>query len=146
MSNYSVEQDVRHLKHKLWSTERSGVKLSNWLSIVKSRESPQFPYVQVVCQIPLESSQQRLQLCFRPHPDWRFEHKVMAHKVVGIQFWEFRDSHLGVLKQSVIWMSIPWVGTEYTIRGKVVASPKSGPWWVLWVWVCPWLVLSPKVP
>jgi hypothetical protein len=23
---------------------------------------------------------------------------------------------------------------EYTIRGKVVASPKSRPWWVLWVW------------
>ncbi len=24
-------------------------------------------------------------------------------------------------------------GTKYTIRGKVVASPKSRPWWVLWV-------------
>jgi hypothetical protein len=24
-------------------------------------------------------------------------------------------------------------GTEYIIRGKVVASLKSGPWWVLWV-------------
>jgi len=22
----------------------------------------------------------------------------------------------------------PWRGAEYTIRGKVVASPKSGPW------------------
>jgi hypothetical protein len=28
---------------------------------------------------------------------------------------------------------------------KVVASPKSGPWWVLWVRGCPWLVLAPKV-
>jgi hypothetical protein len=35
-------------------------------------------------------------------------------------------------------------GTEYTIRGKVVASPKFGPWWVLWVCVCPWLVYAPK--
>jgi hypothetical protein len=26
----------------------------------------------------------------------------------------------------------------------VVASPKSGPWWVLWVRVCPWLILAPK--
>jgi hypothetical protein len=25
----------------------------------------------------------------------------------------------------------------YTIRGKVVASPKSGPWWILWVGICP---------
>jgi hypothetical protein len=29
--------------------------------------------------------------------------------------------------------------------GKVVASLKSKPWWVLWIWVCPWLILAPKV-
>jgi len=29
-------------------------------------------------------------------------------------------------------------------KGKVVASPKSGPWWVLWVCVCPWFVRAPK--
>jgi len=23
---------------------------------------------------------------------------------------------------------VPWPGTKYTIRGKVVASPKSRPW------------------
>jgi hypothetical protein len=38
-----------------------------------------------------------------------------------------------------------WRGTKYTIRGKVVASPKSRPWWILWIRVCPWLVLAPKV-
>jgi hypothetical protein len=26
-----------------------------------------------------------------------------------------------------------------------VASLKFEPWWVLWIWVCPWLVLTPKV-
>jgi hypothetical protein len=31
------------------------------------------------------------------------------------------------------------------IRGKVVAFPESGPWWVLWIWVYPWLVLAPKL-
>jgi hypothetical protein len=35
--------------------------------------------------------------------------------------------------------------TKYTIRRKVVASPKSTPWWVLWVWVYPWFVLAPNV-
>jgi hypothetical protein len=34
---------------------------------------------------------------------------------------------------------------KYSIRGKVVASPKSGLWWVLWIRVCPWFVLTPKV-
>jgi hypothetical protein len=39
---------------------------------------------------------------------------------------------------------VPWPGTKYIIRGKVVTSPKSGPWWVLWVRVCSWFVRAPK--
>jgi hypothetical protein len=31
----------------------------------------------VVCDIPLKSSQQGLQLCFRPHLNWRFARKAM---------------------------------------------------------------------
>ncbi len=61
------------------------------------------------------------------------------------QLWEFRNSHLGVAGQNVIWMWPPWRGIEYIIRGKVVVSPKSGAWWVLWVRGCPWLVLAPKM-
>ncbi len=57
--------------------------------------------------------------------------------------WEFR--HLGVPGQKTIWMWPSWRGTKYTIRGKVVASAKSGPWWILWVRVCSWLILAPKV-
>jgi hypothetical protein len=60
------------------------------------------------------------------------------------QLWEFWDSHLGVSGQNDIWALILWPGTKYTIRGKVVASPKSGPWWVLWVRVCPWLIHALK--
>ncbi len=60
------------------------------------------------------------------------------------QFWEFQDSHLEVPGQNAIWMWASWRGTKYTIRGKVMASPKSGPWWVLWVRVCPCLILAPK--
>ncbi len=30
-------------------------------------------------------------------------------------------------------------------KGKVVVSPKFSPWWVLWVWVCSWFILAPKV-
>jgi len=35
---------------------------------------------------------------------------------------------LGSPEQKAIWMWAPWRGIEYTIRGKVVASPKSRPW------------------
>jgi hypothetical protein len=61
------------------------------------------------------------------------------------QAWEFMDFHLGVLGQKAIWMWPLWRGTKYIIRGKVVASLTFGPRWVLWVQVCSWFVLAPKV-
>jgi hypothetical protein len=67
-------------------------------------------------------------------------------KLQESQLWEFRNSHLGFLGQNAIWVPVPWPGTKYIIRGKMVASPKSEPWWVLWVRVCPWFVLAQKVP
>ncbi len=39
-----------------------------------------------------------------------------------------------------IWVLVPWPCIKYIIRGKVVASPMSRSWWVLWVRVCLWLV------
>jgi hypothetical protein len=33
---------------------------------------------------------------------------------------------------------------EYYMGGKVVASPESEPWWVLWVQSCLWLVLATR--
>jgi hypothetical protein len=72
-------------------------------------------------------------------------HKMLCDpKVVRVQVGEFQYSHMGVSRQNDIWV-VPWPGTEYTIRGKVVASPKSRPWWILWVRVCSWLILAPKV-
>jgi hypothetical protein len=47
--------------------------------------------------------------------------------------------------KNAIWMWALWRGTKYIIRGKVVASPKSRPWWVLWVRGCPWFILTLKV-
>jgi hypothetical protein len=54
------------------------------------------------------------------------------------------DSHFGVPRQLDIWVLVPWPHIECTIRGKVMASPKSGPWWILWICVCPWFVYAPK--
>jgi len=58
---------------------------------------------------------------------------------------QVRDSSLGVLGQKAIRMWVPQRGTKYTIWGKVLVSFESGPWWVMWIQNCPWLVLSPKV-
>jgi len=89
-----------------------------------------------------------LQLCCKPHLNQRFAQKIMgpqSPKLREFQLWEFWDFHLGVPRQNVIWTWASWRGTKYIIRGKAVASPKSGPWWVLWFRVCSWLVLTPKM-
>jgi hypothetical protein len=146
MSEMGSHDPFGHLKHKLWPKERSGVKLAVWLPTTKSQESTQFPYVQVACNTLLESSRRRLQLYFKPHPDRRSAHKVIAPQNCrssnfgnfGTPIWESQD-------KKAIWMWASWRGAEYIIKGKVVASPKSGPWWILWVRICPWLVLAPKV-
>jgi len=63
--------------------------------------------------------------------------EVCSQSYGASKSWEsqlsgFQDSHAGVPRESrerkAIWMWAPWRGPEYTIRGKVVASPKSGPW------------------
>jgi hypothetical protein len=88
-----------HFKHKLWPKERSGVKLVVWLPTTKSQDFPQFPYMQVACNIPLKSSWQGLQFWFRPHFNRRFSHKVMGPQSCGrpnfgnlrTPIWKSRD-------------------------------------------------------
>jgi len=137
MSKMGSHNSFGHLKHKLWPKEGAEVKLLIWLSIIKSQESPWFPCFQVLCHILLKSFRWGLQIFFKPHLNRRCAHKVMDPQSCGVPF-------VGVPGQNDIWVLVPCPNTEYTIRGKVVASPKSGPWWVLWVHVCPWLVCAPK--
>jgi hypothetical protein len=58
---------------------------------------------------------------------------------------QFRDFTLGVSGQKAIQVWVRRSNVENTIWGKVVASPKSGPWWILWVQGWPWLVLAPAM-
>jgi hypothetical protein len=84
MSNMGLHDPFGNLKHKLWPKEGLGVKLAIWLPTTKSRESPWFPCMQVVCNILLESSWQGLQLFFRPHFNWRFTEKFMGPKITRV--------------------------------------------------------------
>jgi hypothetical protein len=123
-----------HLKHKLWAKERPGIKLVIWLPTTKSRESIRFTWLQTTCHISLESSWRQLQLCFRPHFDPKFDRKVMGIQSPGSTRWrDFRTPTRKSWEKKAIWMWALWRGTKYTIRGKVVASPKSRLWWVLCV-------------
>jgi hypothetical protein len=70
--------------------------------------------------------------------------KLWTHKIPKSKSGQFRDSSLGVPGLKAIQMWVPRSNAENTIWGKVVASPESGPWWILWVQSCSWLVLAPK--
>jgi hypothetical protein len=100
----------------------------------------------MACHILLESFWQGLQFCFQCHFNRRFTQEVMDLQSHGSpNFKNFGTPNLGVRGQNDIWMQPLCLITENTIRGKVVASPKSRQWWILWVHVCLWFVRAPKV-
>jgi hypothetical protein len=132
MSKMSSHDPFGHLKHKLWPKEGLQVKLAIWLLTIKSQESTWFLCMQVTWNIPLKSSQRGLQLCFRPHLNRR-----SAHKVRGPQLGNLRTKcHLDVCLME---------RHRIYYKGEGGGFPKSGPWWVLLIWVCLWLVLTPKM-
>jgi hypothetical protein len=146
MFKMHLRDPFEYLKHKLWPKERLGIKLPIWLLLIKNQESPWNTCMQVTCHISLESSRRGLQLCCKPQFNWRIAKEVMAFQSVkSPNFKNFRTFNLGVPGQNDIWMQPLWLITKNTIKGKVVASPKFEPWWVLWIYVCMWFVRAPKV-
>jgi hypothetical protein len=146
MSKMGSHGSFGYLKLKLWPKERLRMKQPIWLSTTKSQELPWFICIQMVCDISLESSQQMFQLFFRHHFNCRSTKEVMSIQSCGSpNFKNFKTCNLRIPKQNGIWVQAPWLGTENIINGKVVASPKSRPWWVLRVLVCLWFIYAPKV-
>jgi hypothetical protein len=70
--------------------------------------------------------------------------KLWMSKVVGILFFEISGFSLGSLETKWHLGARPMARHKVYYKGKVVTSPKSGPWWVLWVCVYPWFVRAPK--
>jgi hypothetical protein len=138
MFKISSYDPFEHLKHKLWPNEKSGVKLAVWLPTTKSQELTRFPCVQVACNISLESSWRGLQLCFRPHLNWRSVHKVMRHQ-------SYRSSDFGSSGIKC------YLDVGLVERHKVYYKGEGGGFPQVWAVVslvspsCLWWVLAPKV-
>jgi hypothetical protein len=138
MSKMGSHCPFGHLKHKLWSKERPGVKLTIWLQTPKSQESNRFRHVKVACDITLKSSWWGLQLCFTLCCNRRFAREVMCPQSCrSPNCGNFKlpfgspgtKSHLDVVPMER--RRIYYNGEG----GKVVAYPKSRLWLVLWVQV-----------
>jgi hypothetical protein len=110
------------LKHKLWSKEKSGVKLAIWLPTMESRESTWFPCVQVACDTLLESSQHGLQFRFKPHPNRRSTQEVIVSQNCG-------SSNLGDFG-TPIWESLDKKPFGWGCRGEVQSILYGRRWWL----------------
>jgi hypothetical protein len=125
MSKMGLHDPFEHLNHKLWPKEGPGIKLAIWLMTTTSQEVPWFliaPHTlrKLLTKVINLSSIEGLHT------------KLWALKVRESQFREFQDFNLGVMGQNDIWVLAPWSSIENTIRGKVVVSLESEPWWNLW--------------
>jgi hypothetical protein len=145
MSKMALNEPFGHLQHKLWSKEGSRVKLAIWLLTIKSRESTQFRCVQVKCNTPLKSSWRELQLCFKPHPNWRSELGVMSSQspespnwdTFGTPPWESRDKKSFGCSSYGRTQIILYGGRWWLPRVRVVVSQVN--------MCCPWLVPMPRL-
>jgi hypothetical protein len=99
----------------------------------------------MVCHILLENSQWGLQLCFNLTSIEDLHTKLWASKVTRVPISRILGLPVGASKQNDIWVLALWPSIENTIRGKVMASPKSRPWWVLWVHVYMWFAHALKM-
>jgi hypothetical protein len=129
MSKMGSHDPFEHLKHKLWPKKGSGVKLAVWLPPLKVRNHPNF----LVCRWNVTYHWKDL------NKGYNFSLDFISIEGLHAKLWALK-----VTRQNDIWVLVPWLGTKYTIRGKVVTSPKFKPWWVLWVCVCLWFVRAPK--
>jgi len=167
MSKMGSHDPFGYLKHKLWLKEWLGIKVPIWLPTIKSQESPWSTMCRWRATYHWKAFNEgyNFALDFTSigglHKKlWASKivrvpiSRILGQKVMGLQsckspnFGNFKTPNLGVSRQNDIWVQALWPSTENTIRGKVVASPKSGPWWVLWVlwvYVCPWYIRAPKV-
>jgi hypothetical protein len=66
--------------------------------------------MQVECNTPLESSQGELQVCFRPHPNRKYEQGVMSYQSPGSPNWDSpgTKSHLDLAP--VEWRRVYYMG------------------------------------
>jgi len=134
-----------HLKHKLWPKEKPIVKLAVWLSTTKSRESTQFPCVQMVCNILLESSWRGLQLCCRSHLIGGLHAKLWHPKIAKVPTLAILRLPLGSPETKNHLDVGPMERHRIYYKGEGGGFPQVRVVVNLMCPSCPWLILAPKM-
>ncbi len=101
-----------YLKHKLWSNERSEVKLPQPLKVGNRPDLLACRWHGTYFWKALDKG-------------YNFASKLISIKGLHKKLWASKVTK--VPRQNDIWVLVPWLGIKNIIRGKVVASLKSGP-------------------
>jgi hypothetical protein len=123
-----------HLQPKLCAKEGPRVKTT------KRQESTSFRHPIWECDMALKRSQRGLQLWFRPRRDWTLQSGDMGSQSSESPTGTISGLHFGNPKNLCHLDVASTANCREYYMGKVVASPESGPWWVLCVKVsvaCP---------
>jgi hypothetical protein len=125
-----------YLKHKLWAKEKLGVKVSIWLPPIKSKNRPKI-------RVWKWRATYRWKVLHKNYKfvleliSINFHKKLWPPKIQESQFESLRTKwHLDVATMAN--------HIKY-YKGEGGGFPKSRPWWVLWVHVCPWFVHALKM-
>ncbi len=106
-----------YLKHKLWPKEGAGSRTTSLTP--DQKKSGIDPIYLAVDDVPHTVGKLSIRATILLQTALRSE--VCSQSYGAPKSQESRE-------RKAIWMWAPWRGAEYTIRGKVVASPKSEPW------------------
>jgi len=134
MSKMALHRPFGYLQHKLWQKEGPRAKLPSWPLKVRNRPDPD------VCRWIATHHWKAFEESYKFVLDLisirGLSKKLWPRKILGVQtrtVLRLLLGSLGVSGQKTIWMWVPQRGIDYTIWGKVVVSPESKPWWILWV-------------
>ncbi len=126
-----------YLKHKLWSKKgrESKCQFDSWPLKIKNR--PNLLMCKWCATYRWKALNESSNFTLDLTSIGGLDKKLWTSKVARVPTWSPKTKwHLNVT---------PWLIKKNTIKEKVVASPKSEPWWVLWIRVCSWLARAPKV-
>ncbi len=145
MSEMGSHDSFGHLKHKLWPKEGLGVEWVVRLPTTKSRESTQFPYVQVTCDIPWKALNKGYQFALNLISIKGLHAKLWAPKVTGAPTLVISGPPLRNPKTKC------HLDVGLVERHRVYYKGEGGGFPQVWAVVSlvdssyPWLVLAPKV-
>jgi hypothetical protein len=119
--------------------------LTIWLPTTKSIKSSQFLYMQLACNILLESSWRGLNFVSDLISIEGLHAKLWAPKIPRVLVVRISGLPLGSLETKWHLGAGPMVRHKIYYKGEGGGFPKFGLWWVLWIRICSWLVLTSKM-